>query len=362
MAGWRTAVRGGIGSLRGLADRLGRRGMAVAASVAAVLLVVVVVAVPALSSSADQNGSKKPCLAGKRCPNLQPWLAMAPQIRRITPVEAATQGQYVALGDSYSAGEGAYDTPGKPPAQPCHRTGQAYPQLVAKAFSFAKGLAFWACSGARTYNLLDGQNGEPPQLDHLNAGTSLVTLTIGGNDTGFANVMAGCVVKLPFTSGCTSQGLDVSRRLEKLRGDLRVVYGKIVQRAPNARVIVLGYPRLFSEASSGSFNISVADQQWLNARGRDMDQLIRQVVQDEDKAIVDGHGKGSFEYVDAYSAFAGHEVGGSDPYVNGMDVNLLALSISPGSFHPNAHGYQALAALVDKQIQAGPGRPILQYR
>lgn len=377
MAGWRSAVQGrfgarfkawsgaGSGALRRVTGRLRRRGVAVAASAAAVLLVVGTVAVPALSSSADQKADqkgRKSCGPGEHCPDLRPWLAMAPQVRRITPVEAATQGQYVALGDSYSAGEGAYDTPGKPPAEPCHRTGQAYPQLVAKTFPFAKGLAFWACSGARTYNLLDGQNGEPPQLNRLNAGTSLVTLTIGGNDTGFANVMAGCVVKLPFTSGCTSQSLDVSRRLEKLRGDLRVVYGKIVQRAPNARVIVLGYPRLFSEASSGTFNISVADQQWLNARGRDMDQLIRQVVQDEDKAIVDAHGKGSFEYVDAYSAFAGHEVGGGDPDVNGLDMNLLALTVSPGSFHPNAHGYQALAALVDKQIQDGPGRPILQYR
>lgn len=361
MAARWVGVRDRLGPVGRVLDRLGRRGLAVVVSAAAVLLVVLAVAVPAMSSSGG-NTSAKACKTSGHCPDLRPWLAMAPQVRRVTPVEAATQGQYVALGDSFSAGEGAYDTPGQPPGNPCHRTGHAYPQLIAKEYGFAKGLAFWACSGARTHNLLDGQSGEPPQLNRLSADTSLVTITIGGNDTGFADVVAGCVVKLPWTSGCTSQGLDVSRRLEKLRGDLRVVFAKIVQRAPNARVIVLGYPRIFSEASSGTFNVSVSDQQWLNARGRDLDQLIRQEVQDQDKAIVDAKGKGTFEYVDAYSAFAGHEVGGSDAYVNGLDMNLLALSVGPQSFHPNATGYQALAALVKQQIDNGPGRPILQYR
>lgn len=344
----------------GVRDRLGVRGLAVVASAAAVSLVVVLVAVPVLSSGGSKSGTR--LCKGAHCPHPKPWLVMVPLAKPVTPVQAATAGEYVALGDSYSAGEGAYDQPGRPPGNACHRTAHAYPQLIAKDFSFAKGMAFWACSGARTHNLLDGQDGEPPQLNRLTADTSLVTLTIGGNDTGFANVLAGCVLKLPFSSGCTSQGLDVGRRMETLRTNLRVVYRKIAERAPSARVIVLGYPRLFSEASSGVFNVSVADQQWLNARGREMDQLIRQVVQDQDKAIVNARGRGSFEYVDAYSAFAGHEVSSADPYVNGLDVNLMTLTIGPQSFHPNASGYQALAELVKQQVDRGPGRLILQYR
>jgi hypothetical protein len=71
---------------------------------------------------------------------------------------------------------------------------------------------------------------------------------------------------------------------------------------------------------------------------------------------------GGAEFVDAYSGFAGHEVGSADPYVNGLDVNLLGLRVEARSFHPTAAGYRRLAELVTQQINTGPGRRIDQYR
>ena len=343
-------------------QRLGRRGAALAAA-GVVLLLVALVVVPISMSGGKLNCDKSP--RPERCPALAPWPKLSVPPRPLSPVEVATQGEYVALGDSYSAGEGAYATPADTaPANRCHRTSQAYPWIIANDFKFAHGMAFWACSGAETRNVLHGQNGEPPQINRLSSDTSLVTISIGGNDTGFATVLAGCVLKLPWSSGCRSQGLAVGKRLTTLHGTMTALLQTITAKAPNARVLVIGYPRIFSDSSSdwASNNLGLGDLRWLNARGEEVDQLLRQVVQDQDDAIQRLHWKGSCEYVDTYAAFAGHEVGSSVPYVNNLDMNLMAMTAQPDSFHPTAAGYKALAALVRKQIQAGPGRTILQFR
>ncbi|MDX6431252.1 MAG: hypothetical protein QOE54_3618 [Streptosporangiaceae bacterium] len=337
-------------------ERLGRRGTTVVA-VTAVIVLIAVMAIPFSLSDGPQRCTGRKCLT-------RPWPVIPSPPRPITPIEAATQGGYVALGDSYSAGEGAYAVAAdRALDNRCHRTSQAYFHLVAEAFRFARGSAFWACSGATTYSVLHGKSGEPPQTDRIDGHTSLVTLSVGGIDAGFSHVLAGCVVRLPFSPGCQEQGPAITQRLLALRADLRTVLDRVLHRAPVARVIVMGYPRLFSEISGSSLdNLSVTDQQWLNGQGRQLDELIRQVAADVDRGIVAAKGKGSVEFLDVYNAFAGHEVGSGEPYVNGLDVDLLNLVAESRSFHPNASGYQHLARLIDAQINAGPGRPILQFR
>jgi lysophospholipase L1-like esterase len=337
-------------------ERLGRRGTAVMAATAVIVLVAVIAIPFSLSDGARR-------CKGVNCVT-RPWPAIPSPPRPITALEAATQGGYVALGDSYSSGEGAYAVAAdRAVGNRCHRTSQAFYHLVAEAFRFARGTAFWACSGATTYSVLHGKSGEPPQTDQISRDTSLITLSIGGNDAGFSHVLAGCVVKLPFSRGCQGQGPEITQRFLALRVDLKTVLDQIVEKAPVARVIVMGYPRIFSEVSGTSLdNISIEDQQWLNGQARDLNELIRQVAGDADRRIVTAKGKGSVEFADVYSAFAGHEIGSGDPYVNGLDVDLLNLVAESRSFHPNASGYQHLAELIDAQIKAGPGRPILQFR
>jgi lysophospholipase L1-like esterase len=287
-----------------------------------------------------------------------------PRLRPLSALDAATQGGYVALGDSYSAGEGAYQIQADlAPGNRCHRTSQAYFHMVADTFPFHGGTAFWACSGATTNDVLRGGDGQPPQISKVTAGTTLVTLSIGGNDVGFARVLAGCVVRLPWAKRCQEQGPQIDAKMQSLRVALRDVLNKIIATAPLARVIVVGYPRIFSETSGQGFdNISIGDQHWLNLRAQELDDLIREVAQAADRNIVSAHGAGSVEYLDALYAFAGHEIGAKDPFVNGLDVDLSALSVEARSFHPNADGYRRLAQLVSHQITNGPGRAILQYR
>lgn len=299
---------------------------------------------------------------GGGCPRPAPEKRTDPvAVRRgPTPLEVATRGSYTALGDSYSAGVGAEATVAdQNPLDRCHRTSKAYYHEVSQAFRFARGTSFWACSGATTGDVLDGRGGEPPQIGRIGRDTSLITISIGGNDVGFSRVLAGCVVKLPWGRGCTAQGEEIAGKMSELRQDLPALLAKIIARAPYARVIVMGYPKAFSEVSGvDGDNITVSDQRWLNARAYDLGRLIHQSVIEADARKAATHGHGSVEFVDAYSTFAGHEVGSPNAYMNGLALNLPALEAEPRSYHPTVAGQHALAQLVIDQIRKGPGRPL----
>ncbi|MCM2580141.1 GDSL-type esterase/lipase family protein, partial [Streptomyces meridianus] len=92
---------------------------------------------------------------------------------------------YVALGDSYSSGLGAgsYDSA----SGDCKRSNASYPALWA-ANNAPASFSFTACSGATTDDVLAGQ------LGPVNSSTGLVSMSIGGNDAGFADVMTTCVL------------------------------------------------------------------------------------------------------------------------------------------------------------------------
>jgi lysophospholipase L1-like esterase len=296
------------------------------------------------------------CPAGERAPGA------LPVVTRLTPVQVAQSGAYVALGDSYSSGEGVYELDEEPVndgADRCHRATGSYVPLVAKAYTFGGGTAFYACSGATTRQLLTGQYGQPPQITRVDSTASLITLSIGGNDAGFTKVLTGCIVKIPWSSACVDQDAAVSRRIEELRTSMLQVLRELRVRAPGARVIVLGYPRPFPENPETSVdNMSAADQRWLNGMTRRLNDAVGAVVADFDRAIAAFGAPGSAEYVDAYASFTGHEVGRPQPFLNGLAMNMEELSVNARSYHPTGDGYRRFAELITKQIAAGPGRPM----
>jgi GDSL-like Lipase/Acylhydrolase family len=107
------------------------------------------------------------------------------------------QWAYTAMGDSYSSGEGntPYD-PGTDATSGCHRSAAAYGRQFAAAQSGIgnPGIQHIACSGATITSLMTtGQNGEQPQISQMFPGSKLVTVTIGGNDIGFADVLKSCI-------------------------------------------------------------------------------------------------------------------------------------------------------------------------
>src|SRR5277367_6073782 len=107
--------------------------------------------------------------------------------------EAASAVSYVALGDSYSSGLGAGDYISS--SGSCDRSTNAYPEQWADANSPASFVSV-ACSGATTADVLASQ------VSALSASTTLVSITIGGNDAGFSSVMETCV--LASTSTCVN--------------------------------------------------------------------------------------------------------------------------------------------------------------
>ncbi|MGP4011526.1 SGNH/GDSL hydrolase family protein [Streptomyces sp. 4N124] len=225
--------------------------------------------------------------------------------------QPAAEGGYVALGDSYSSGLGAgsyLSSSGE-----CKRSTRSYAYLWAAANSPST-FDFTACAGARTDDVLASQ------LGPLSAATSLVSITIGGNDAGFMNVMVTCV--LQSDSACVSRVNTARAYVDStLPGKLDNVYSTIRAKAPSARVVVLGYPRLY-RLGALCLGLSETKRKAINDAADHLDTAIAKRAAD--------HG---FAFGDVRPTFTGHEICSGSPWLH--SVNLANIS---ESYHPNAGG------------------------
>jgi lysophospholipase L1-like esterase len=217
---------------------------------------------------------------------------------------------YAALGDSYSSGVG---TGSYTLDSACKRSVYAYPYLYTQKHP-GTSLSFLACSGAKTSDLL------AKQIQAVTSTTTLVTMTVGGNDVGFANLIYQCTL-----SDC-SAALDSTRANvdTTLGASLDQVYTTVKTRAAfGAKIIVLGYPRVFSGTGCfGTLGISSAEQTKANALADALDQVIAA------HAAADG-----VTYKSAIGAFTGHAVCSTSPWLNGLN-----LFNTGESYHPNRSG------------------------
>lgn len=237
-----------------------------------------------------------------------------------TPVQASP-AEYVALGDSFSAGTGTFAR-----ADGCYRSPLGYPALVAQAQGLA--LDYQACSGAETSDVL------ADQLDTLDGGTAYVSMTIGGNDVGFAGVITQCALPgwISDCDGAVDDSLEVLRT--ELPDRLDTVYAEIGDRAPNAQVAVAGYPLLFNGRDCSLLTFfSGREMTRLNAGTAELDELI------EERATGAG-----FSYVEVRDDFAGHAVCDRPAWVNNLSLPI------DESFHPNRAGNQGYAAALAPQL------------
>lgn len=229
---------------------------------------------------------------------------------------------YVALGDSFSSGVGTksfYEST-------CKRSEYAYPRLVA-AHRAGTSLTFRACSGATTGSV----TGE--QLGSLSSTTNIVSITVGGNDAGFAPIITSCA--LPWPWSCEGELTTAEGFIRNtLPGRLTTLYNAIRSRAPAARVIVLGYPRLFMgvDCNAGTF-FSATELSRMNR----IADLLKTVTQERATAA-------GATFKDAIPSFTGHAVCSSSEWVNGLSNPVEE------SFHPNraghASGYEPLVRSV----------------
>ncbi len=278
---------------------------------------------------------------------------------------------YVAMGDSFSSGEGVQPFSS---TNSCHRSTRAYPTAVRVPGELDTILALedanlgfsWkhvACSGALTSDVTGPtQPGWPelPQLEQMDPLADMVTLTISGNDAGFVWVLSECAKHL----GCKDEVYSDGRSLEAILADkisyirwnsLPQTLAAIHARVPEVPVFVLGYPQLFpagflNQGCTPLAFYSPGEQNFLRSQTTQLNQAITEAAEDAGVHFVP---------VD----FAGHEVcGAEDDWVYGPRFDWSwSNPIDPGSFHPNSRGHTAYASALngyidEKRVRGwGPG-------
>ncbi|NIH87375.1 GDSL-type esterase/lipase family protein [Amycolatopsis granulosa] len=237
-------------------------------------------------------------------------------------VAGADTLDYVALGDSYSSGVGAGSYLD---SSSCKRSSNAYPELYARQTSAA--LDFRACSGAKTSDVLSKQVGA------LSAGTDLVTISVGGNDAGFASVMQDCI--LGGDAGCKT-AIDNAKAFVTgtLPGLLDKTYREIRSRAPEAKVVVLGYPHFYKIGGSCSVGLSDTSRGYIDSGADALDSVIQKEASEA-----------GFAFADVRPAFAGHEICSGASWLHSLTYPV------DESYHPTATGqargyYPSLVAAV----------------
>ena len=237
----------------------------------------------------------------------------------------------VALGDSYSSGEA--NPPFDPAAPGCDRSPNAWPVLAAALLG--RPAVNLACSGAQTKDVVNPYKGQPAQVDALKAvrpRPRIVTITIGGNDAGFSTVLGACVATDCVESGAVARG-EVTI-LTVLPERLVRTYRAVRKAAPGAKLVVVGYPRLFPRRQAdvtGCPWLTSAERKALNAAGDLLNLEIRLAAR-----------RAGARYVDVSNTLAGHELCTQDSWI-------FPIGVGPAPqywAHPILPGQQAIAARV----------------
>ncbi len=330
------------------------------------------------------------------------WDAVAFQ-----PLPGKPQHLVAALGDSYSSGEGyggyfrETDTNhGKDRWNACRRGTNAWPRTMtlpgagAPLGSLSDGfgpnseLGFVACSGATSWNMRgyrprswdepqkyeygEGQFREISQLESgvLDGNTTLVTLTVGGNDrNGFTGALTECA-----TSGCGPASEE--EFLAKYRGivdanqaDIRDTLLKVRSAADHAKILLVGYPRLVGTTSNCGLATLLIDP-W---EARTLASLADYMAYRQNQTVQELKALGvPVDYVRVLDRFIGHGACDSGEWINGFSAGPRGdgdfhqgdrtvvpcfwqgaggACLSRESFHPNQSGVRAYAQAVEEQLR-----------
>jgi GDSL-like lipase/acylhydrolase family protein len=253
---------------------------------------------------------------------------------------------YVSLGDSYTSGPLIPDLTGSPAG--CARSTSNYPHLVAAAIH-AAAFTDVSCEGADTTDMTKPESvplgTNPPQDNALSSSTTLVTLQIGGNDINFSDIIINCATLSltdPFGAPCkkhyTSGGTDklkaaINATAPKVAADLQGIHAD----APNARVLLVGYPAILPNRGDGCWPvvpIAYGDVPYLRGVEKELNAMLATEA-----------AANNATFVDTYTASIGHDACESPgaKWVEGL------VPTSPAApFHPNARGERGMATQVLK--------------
>jgi lysophospholipase L1-like esterase len=253
------------------------------------------------------------------------------------PSSAGGPVRYVALGDSYSAASGVL--PPDPTAPPqCLRSLANYPHVIAAATGAQ--LTDVTCGGADTGDYFTSQyQGVAPQLDAVTRDTKVVTMTIGGNDSGvFSNSISRCTAAALSTLGqgspCRDQyGSSFEDTIRTTTYPALVQALKAVRaKAPSAEIAILGYPWILP-ATGGCFDrmpVAVGDVPYLRGVQATLNDAVRRAA-----------GAAHVTYVDLSQVSEGHDA--CQP-IGVRWIEPILQGTNPVVVHPNALGEAQMAS------------------
>lgn len=257
------------------------------------------------------------------------FLSGCATIEHKSSLALAPGARYVAMGSSYAAGAQigtlAPDSPRR-----CGRTQNNYPHLVAAEMGLV--LVDVSCGGATTAHILGPWSELPPQIDAVTPDTKLVTVTIGGNDLNYVGnlVTAACGRTPGITprSGrpCPPVDWPNESAYRGLEERLRQIAREVRQRAPQARLVFVGYVRIVPDAGSCA-DVPLAAAQSAAARKalRRMTEVMRRAASAEGAMLL------SMEDLSR-----GHDACSTTPWSAGHPGK-------PADWHPTAAGHEAIA-------------------
>lgn len=261
----------------------------------------------------------------------------APTAQAAGASPAAEPLEYVALGDSYSAGSGVLPIDFSSPL--CLRSTANYPHVIAERTGAQ--LTDVTCGGAQTKHFTESQHpGVGPQIEALSAETDLVTLTIGGNDSStFVNAILSCgtagVLHFGQGSPCRDQyGSSFEDTIEESTYPALVsALQEVRAKAPNAEVAVLGYPWIPPAASVPScfvkLPIASGDVPYVRGIQERLNTVVERAAQETGAT-----------FVDFAQESEGHDA--CQPVgTRWIEPVLFGTSLVP--VHPNALGEQRMA-------------------
>jgi lysophospholipase L1-like esterase len=288
-------------------------------------------------------------------PHRLPLLAVLAVLTALWPAaaaHAADPGPYVALGDSYTAAPLVLNQVGQPVG--CARSDHNYPSLVTAASGVTSARDV-SCSAAQTTHMtvpqgvLLGTNA--PQFDALSAGVKLVTIGIGGNDVGLVSVATTCLglgLLAPTGTACRSYfakpggGDRLVEQIAATAPKIAATLQGIHVRAPQARVLIVGYPAVAPRNGRGCYPLVPLSNDDIAY----LDEMLRRT----NAMIAEQAAANEAEYVDTYDESVGHDVC-TLPGTRWFEGVVPTAPAFP--LHPNALGEASMARSVLRVL----GRP-----
>lgn len=218
---------------------------------------------------------------------------------------------YTVMGDSYSAGSGGGGE------GYCGQSANGYGTWVAAAMGTQ--VTNIACAGFSTEQV---RTLEVPQLS---PSTTLITLTAGGNDIGWTTAIGACLAPTSTVAICKAAVANSIYLMRNLPKSVASMLKAIKAKAPGAKVLYVGYPRLFEPqnmAALGFTPTQISGTKVLNAAADLLNGILAVSALSNRTA-----------FVPVAYLFNGHGVPSASPWLNNIGDSVYP-------FHPNLAGYQ----------------------